>query len=126
MTVAAELRAIYLITTFPGRREPNRDARSRNGVLSHSHCDDLEGMNHIFGTYIPDDRLIDGHMQLALNDKVVFSRGISRINTERILCRHQTHLLLAKHAIFAGVTPIPLELLPDNINFRCGLFVREF
>src|SRR5262245_29714033 len=109
MRIAAELRAVDLISTLFGRDEPDWNPHARDCILSNAHRNDLEGMDDVARTDIGDHGLVDRdvHLTEAQDLDVVLALRILRNDGEKVRRANQVHVLPAEFAVLAGVTNIP-------------------
>ncbi len=111
-----KLRAVDLITTDLRGREPAWNPQAGNCVLAGAHGHNLEGMNHVLGTDVGDDRFVDRDVDIVERLDVVFAIRVGRVNAKDVAVRDVFHVLFAEHAVGAGVTDVPGELLAHDID----------
>src|ERR1019366_10684267 len=94
-------------------------------VLTGAHGHNLEGMDHVLGTDIDDDGLVDRDVNFVERLDVVLAVRVGRVNTEDIAVRNIFHVLLAENTVRAGVADVPGELLAHHVDDGGVLRVGE-
>src|SRR5205085_1066391 len=110
------LRADDLVVTRTDRLEPDRHARTGDGVLGHAHMLESEAVNDVPRGNLDHRGAVVDEVDLVPRIVVVLTSRILLVDAERVVGGDESGVGLAEDTIRTRVVEVPAELLTDAVH----------